>query len=466
MIKVVRAATGLGLKEAKALVDEAPKAIKEGVERDEAEKLKAELEEAGATSSSSRAADLAARARVAAPSVQSLRSSAAVCYFLRSRAVVPRCPYLRRISRPSDHLRSRRLGTFERCPRNPQELFPPREPPRSPPPDRYPAPLLRGADRSEEGPAAGDDRRHLADRGLHGQPRDRLRRVPVRGAAALDRGVPREGHDLLAAADRDGRLPEPRDRRDPRAVRLHGRLPVDDRPRHLHHQRHRARRRHPARALPGRLRDGAEGPREAGLHRQPDAGPRLLARARDRQEGPRLRPHRPQAQAAGHRAAARDGLRRRRGAPEDVRQLGLHPPHDRGRHRADQDRGGRPDRAVQEAAPGRAALGRRRQGAARAALLRPQALRPHPGRPLQAQRPPRPRHRPRHPGPDQRRHHRPDQGAGHACRSCSASPRRSTRRTRSRTTPRRRSPTRASRSTTTSTSTSTSATAACAPSAS
>ena len=47
VIKVVRAATGLGLKEAKALVDEAPKPIKEGIERDEAEKLKAEIEEAG-----------------------------------------------------------------------------------------------------------------------------------------------------------------------------------------------------------------------------------------------------------------------------------------------------------------------------------------------------------------------------------------------------------------------------------
>jgi len=47
VIKVVRAATGLGLKEAKALVDEAPKPIKEGVDKDEAEKLKAELEEAG-----------------------------------------------------------------------------------------------------------------------------------------------------------------------------------------------------------------------------------------------------------------------------------------------------------------------------------------------------------------------------------------------------------------------------------
>ena len=47
VIKVVRAATGLGLKEAKALVDEAPKPIKEGIERDEADKLKTELEEAG-----------------------------------------------------------------------------------------------------------------------------------------------------------------------------------------------------------------------------------------------------------------------------------------------------------------------------------------------------------------------------------------------------------------------------------
>jgi large subunit ribosomal protein L7/L12 len=49
VIKVVRAATGLGLKEAKALVDEAPKAVKEGIERDEADKLKGELEEAGAS---------------------------------------------------------------------------------------------------------------------------------------------------------------------------------------------------------------------------------------------------------------------------------------------------------------------------------------------------------------------------------------------------------------------------------
>ena len=49
VIKVVRAATGLGLKEAKALVDEAPKAVKEGVEREEADALKTQLEEAGAS---------------------------------------------------------------------------------------------------------------------------------------------------------------------------------------------------------------------------------------------------------------------------------------------------------------------------------------------------------------------------------------------------------------------------------
>ena len=48
VIKVVREITGLGLKEAKALVDEAPKPLKEAVAKEEAEKMKAELEEAGA----------------------------------------------------------------------------------------------------------------------------------------------------------------------------------------------------------------------------------------------------------------------------------------------------------------------------------------------------------------------------------------------------------------------------------
>ena len=49
VIKVVRAVTGLGLKEAKDLVDSAPKAVKEGIAREEADKIKAELEEAGAS---------------------------------------------------------------------------------------------------------------------------------------------------------------------------------------------------------------------------------------------------------------------------------------------------------------------------------------------------------------------------------------------------------------------------------
>jgi large subunit ribosomal protein L7/L12 len=49
VIKVVRAHTGLGLKEAKDLVDGAPKPVKEGVSKDEAEKVKKELEDAGAT---------------------------------------------------------------------------------------------------------------------------------------------------------------------------------------------------------------------------------------------------------------------------------------------------------------------------------------------------------------------------------------------------------------------------------
>ena len=49
VIKVVRAATGLGLKEAKALVDEAPKPVKEGAEKEDADKLKSDLEEAGAS---------------------------------------------------------------------------------------------------------------------------------------------------------------------------------------------------------------------------------------------------------------------------------------------------------------------------------------------------------------------------------------------------------------------------------
>ncbi len=320
------------------------------------------------------------------------------------------------------------------------------------------------AHRPAEGWSAGDDRRHLADRGLHRQPRRPVRRDRLRRARRLARTVPREGSDVRAPADRHGRVHQPRDGRDPRAVGVHGRLPVDDRARHVRHQRHRARRRHPARALPRGLPDGAQGPREAGLHRQPDAGPRLVAGARDRQEGQGLRPHRPQAQAARHGAAARDGLRRGRGDHADLRELALHPQHAGLRHGGDAHRRGRADRAVQEAAPRRAAVGRERQGAAQPAVLRPQALRPHARGPLQAQLAPRARHRPRHAHAHQGRHRRADQGARVAAQASRACPR--NRNSKSRTTPPRRCRCRASPSPTTSTSTSTSATAACAPSAS
>ena len=98
------------------------------------------------------------------------------------------------------------------------------------------------------------------------------------------------------------------------------------------------------------------------------------------------------------------------------------------------------------------------------AVLRPQALRPHARGPLQAELAAEPRHRPRDPHPDPRRHHRAGPRADHAARGCSGCPR--TTASTSRTTRPRRCRCRASRSRITSTSTSTSATAGCAQSAS
>ncbi len=233
----------------------------------------------------------------------------------------------------------------------------------------------------------GDDRRHLTDRGLHRHPRRGVRQLRLRSAAVLHQGVPREGPDLPGPAVDDRPLREQGHGRDPRADRLHGRLPHDDRVRHLHHQWHRARDRHAARPLAGRLSDGAEGRDEAGLHREPDAEPRLVARARDRQEGHRLRAHRPQAQAADHDAPPRpsgrgpdDRLPARhviqRGDPRPLRQLVVHRQHPReGPLHAG---GGGPDRGLQEAAPGRAADTRQRAEPAALALLRPEALRSSP----------------------------------------------------------------------------------------
>ena len=174
---------------------------------------------------------------------------------------------------------------------------------RPPQPHRHPeglVPVVPG-----RGPP-GDDRRHLADRGLHRHARRRVRRLTCSAMPQFSIKECRE-KDLTYQAplsmtvrfvNKDtGEIRE--------QTRLHGRLPDDDRARHVHHQRHRARHRDAARPLAGRLPDGAEGPDEAGLHGEPHAEPRLVARARDRQEGHRLRPHRPQAQAADHDAAPR-----------------------------------------------------------------------------------------------------------------------------------------------------------------
>ena len=142
--------------------------------------------------------------------------------------------------------------------------------------------------------------------------------LTLSGTAHDDRPVRQQGHG-----------------RDARADGVHGRFPDDDRVGDVHHQRHGARDRDAARAVAGRLSDGAEGRDEAGLHREPDAEPRLVARARDRQEGRRLRPHRPEAQAPDHDAPAGSAGRgpdhrvparheHERGDSRPVRRLALH----------------------------------------------------------------------------------------------------------------------------------------------
>ena len=164
------------------------------------------------------------------------------------------------------------------------------------------------------------------------------------------------------------------------------------------------------------------------------------------------------------------GYRRRRGDPEALRQLGLHPEHDRRRPRDHQVRGGRADRAVQEAAPGRAAVARRREEPAQPAVLRPQALRPHAGRPLQAELAAGARRRPRHARPHHGGHRRAGARAGDRAAQAAGPARRAgavrgaggDQGLRGRGAGR----VRGSRSRTTSTSTSTSATAACGRSAS
>ena len=169
--------------------------------------------------------------------------------------------------------------------------------PRSPPdpePDRAAARFVPVVHR--EGPP-GAVRRDQPDQGLHrqghGAPVPRLR---VRGPEVLRGGVPDEGPDVQPAALRPGRAHDQGDGRDPAPARLHGRLPVDDRPGHVRHQRRRARRRQPARPLAGRLLQRARGP---GLG--PDA---LLAPRSSRTAAPGSSSRRTTRTSSGSRSTA------------------------------------------------------------------------------------------------------------------------------------------------------------------
>ena len=122
----------------------------------------------------------------------------------------------------------------------------------------------------------------------------------VQGRQGHRRGVPRQGHHLQPAVVRRGHLRQQGDRRDQGAGSLHGGLPDHDRAGHLHHQRHRACRGVPARALARRLLlpRARQDHRQGGLHREDHPQPRRVARVRRGQEGHGRRPHRPQAPPA------------------------------------------------------------------------------------------------------------------------------------------------------------------------
>ena len=183
--------------------------------------------------------------------------------------------------------------------------------------------------------SGGDLRGDLPDRGLLGIHVALVPGPPLRAAQVLDRRVQGAGHDLRGPALRDGRVHEHHHRRDQEPDGLHGRLPAHDRARHLRHQRHRARRRLPARPLAGRVLRAhrRQDVRQGRLHRQDHPLAGRLARVRDRQARHGRCPHRPQAQAVGHGAA--QGPRLDRGAdPRGVRRRRVDARHAReGPHR-------------------------------------------------------------------------------------------------------------------------------------
>ena len=135
-----------------------------------------------------------------------LGGRASLCYLCGSRFF--RAPSLSADEPLKEPLVLARVDASKSAP----QFLAPGEPPRSPQPDRHPAPLVRVAGRHREGGPEGDHRRRLADRGLHRQPCRRLRGDHLRRPRRDHRRVSREGPHLRAPADRQGRVPEPRDR--------------------------------------------------------------------------------------------------------------------------------------------------------------------------------------------------------------------------------------------------------------
>ena len=250
----------------------------------------------------------------------------------------------------------------------------------------------RRIEAGDENPVGGLEEildRDLADRGLLRLDVAVLLRPALRRGQGLRRGVPRQGHDLRGPAVRHRGVHQQHHRRDQEPDGVHGRLPGDDRQGHVHHQRHRARRRLPAGPLPGRLLrpQHRQDDREGRLLGQDHPEPGCLAGVRRRQARHRRCPHRPQAPPAGHRAAQGAGLDRR-ADPGAVRVLRDHPGHaGEGPHR----RPGRgAARHLPQAAPGRAADQGERADPAGEPVLQGQALRPGQGRPVQGQQEARP----------------------------------------------------------------------------
>ena len=303
--------------------------------------------------------------------------------------------------------------SFHACsPRLPAPLLlrEPRRGPRTARPARPPAALVRVV------PLLRPRRHHprpQPHRGLHrhAAPRARVRpgrRGPAAPAQALGRRVPGQGPDLLGTHLRAGPLRERHHRRDQGADRLPGRLPDDDRHRHVRRQRHGAGRRLPAhplrgRHLPGRraLPPAQPGQASAGQGHHPSLS-RRVARARRRAQAGqgrhRRRPGVPQAPPQPVRAAARPRLRR--GEPPRLpRRLRARVPLPRGpvgegaRPRPHPGRG--PGRDRPPGPPGRARQPRSRPQLPGGRLLQPAPLRPGAGRPAQARPQARPRGRPR-----------------------------------------------------------------------